>query len=149
MQSDLRPHRDRTVLALGMPRTKTGFVLLLLLSLLSSSCYVNQPWPWRDEPKPWDAKAVDKTYRVRVHDTNGQEITLFRAAIIQENGREVLVGRVWNPREDTESTARLDLLQVERLETQRMRLVLVGASASHVMGLCCTVLAIVLIVSLF
>jgi hypothetical protein len=110
---------------------------------------MDQPRPWRDEPKPWDAKAVAKTYRVRVHGTDGQEITLYRAAIVEVHGRDVLVGRVWNPREDSTATASLDLLQVDRLETQRMGPQMVGASVSQMMGLCWTVLSILLIVSLF
>lgn len=132
-----------------MVSIQESFVLSLVLGVLFCSCYVDRPWPWREEPKPWDSKSVARTYRVRARETDGKEITLFRAAIVEDEGRQFLVGRVWDPRGDSESTAKLDLSEVDRLETQRMRTELVGASASHVVGVCCTVLAVVLIVSWF
>src|SRR5690349_8324073 len=107
--------------------------LVLILALGLTSCAWDQPGPWKDEPKPWDAKSIQGACRVTVHETGGHELVLFRTAIMDANGEHVIVGRVWDPREGSESRASIRLSRIERMETQRLGPTTVGTDVSQML----------------
>ncbi len=109
--------------------------VLLALVLVSALASCTQLWPWMEVRKPWTPSAIAKASLVRAREVDGTEVTLCRAAILEEPGRAVLVGREWNSRLDPAPIQELELSGVERLEERRTGPAAVGTSAAVVLGL--------------
>jgi hypothetical protein len=82
---------------------------------------------------------------IRATTTAGRDVTLTRAAIVEEEGRSDIVGRVWNPQSDADETERLDLATVAQLEMRREGPASLDLSKGQVMAL----LTIAVLVLLF
>jgi hypothetical protein len=126
------------VTSLSIPRSRSRSrtlpVLLVLVSVLGS-CSTTQLLGWAPVSKPWEPSAIAKAAMVRATTTDGREVTLYRAGIVEEEGRTDLVGRIPDSRGDLDATERLDLATVTQLEMRRAGPASVSLSRSQAIAL--------------
>jgi hypothetical protein len=115
----------------------------ILLAL--SSCSTTQLRGWEPVKKPWEPSAIAKAAMVRARTTDGRDVTLLRATIVEEEGRTDLVGRARDPQRDADEAVTLDLATVAQLDMRRIGPADLSLSRGQVMAL----LTLAVIVILF